>query len=1422
MNHPTSDFPQREKSAPIRSAKSMKSSIRLITKTARVAICLALLNISVPGGALVTFGVPAREQVQATLDARTKAAKDLAARKAKSASRPLTSSEERKSQGRAGENPYMAGQSKWDVMYKGVDLMTGNYSTTATDMSFDGGYGIPVNVTRSYSANSGDEGPFGKGWTISADVRSTAGGILKSGSAPVRSVPVGFKERPSGEADPNAELATGASVQPVEAVTATDAGGTTETIQKDVDGVLTTPPWDTNVNENTQYEFVTLGGSAYQVMTHNETVTAEGTRYVYDKKGTFVGGTRPWNQPTATAQPANVLKIVSATDRQGNVTTYGYGTGTFTYSKSNGTTSENPLTVVSMPGGHQITFTWGTSGASAGRVTSISDGSGGRTVTYGYSSGMLTSVTTPVGKQTTYAYGSASTPSGWMGSVASGLLTSITDPRGLTQEISYIMRDAYYGPTAGYAGDGVAVRALHMPNGTRTMIELGNSYGVTAYVREFAAGEWDGVSTSYPLYTEGQFGVYLAATGTGVATREKSPVFTTEDGFGVSSLVKNRSIFETASQNEIETSVGAYRPSSSTPASMTFTQWHLATVRSLIEPNGSGPVSLNPYGTVTQTDTTYNFLGQPLSKTVREYPDYTNSTPSRVASVDYAYWGADKYYQQKAVRDQAGRYSFTDYYPNTAAAGRRGQTYRVYDPKHGGIGLNTSIPIPSQTPAVPSGKYWRYQVVPTTAQYSAQFDYDTQGRPIDVWKLQSTTTTPWTYVQTHTTYGADGAPIWGQANQVVEDYGGINRTTQNLAYTSWGKACDVLDAAGHRFQTVFDSDGQVQSVTRTDVTPNVTLVTYAYGATAGTVSYGQPTSVTDGLSGVVQTISYASSGTGIGQPSGVTETNGSDVYSTSYTYNGRGDRATSTYTTPQGTSRWGYGDYITIGDPTSGGRAFQTLARLDSSSNPTSEEFHYAYDTQGRLAFAAFAQSPQSGYTPSTGGSFYDGHNPSKRAVARYEYDGGGRITTLSHTWQSWGGSSYSDEALLANTCSYELSGSNRGLKTGSTFWSRNPSSPANFVQDRAESYGYDADLDYLTSANYGDGLSGATPTWSYDAAGNRNDASVVDNLNRATTLGGVAVTNDILGNRLTKSGVTYGWDCLNRLTGLSGSVTSTYQYRADGMRVAKATGGVTTRYRYDGQMGMEDFETPSSGSTTVSRYGLGARGVDFIERTTGGTVVTVFPIYDAHGNMVGDLSRSGSGYSVNDRRSFDAWGLIRSGATTGDPKGRYCASLGHKQDDESALIYMRARYYEPNSGRFVSEDQARQGDNWSEYCGNNPVGRADNSGHYFYAIDELLRHAFMVMTGTGSVVSKLAQLAIDLDKMKWMMRANGILADWMIDKGEVDQETAGLMGNLEPIEQKIGEIESGIGYMHKAEGAVASIGARMIEIMAQMVKDGL
>ena len=98
-------------------------------------------------------------------------------------------------------------------------------------------------------------------------------------------------------------------------------------------------------------------------------------------------------------------------------------------------------------------------------------------------------------------------------------------------------------------------------------------------------------------------------------------------------------------------------------------------------------------------------------------------------------------------------------------------------------------------------------------------------------------------------------------------------------------------------------------------------------------------------------------------------------------------------------------------------------------------------------------------------------------------------------------------------------------------------------------------------------------------------------------------------------------------------------------------------------------------------------------------------------GNMVATLTKSGTGCSIGGPRAYDAWGNILSGAGSGDPKGRYCANLGHKQDDESGLTYMRARYYEATSGRFVSEDESKSGANFYVYCSSVPTCKSDQSG---------------------------------------------------------------------------------------------------------------
>jgi RHS repeat-associated protein len=53
----------------------------------------------------------------------------------------------------------------------------------------------------------------------------------------------------------------------------------------------------------------------------------------------------------------------------------------------------------------------------------------------------------------------------------------------------------------------------------------------------------------------------------------------------------------------------------------------------------------------------------------------------------------------------------------------------------------------------------------------------------------------------------------------------------------------------------------------------------------------------------------------------------------------------------------------------------------------------------------------------------------------------------------------------------------------------------------------------------------------------------------------------------------------------------------------------------------------------------------------------------------------------------------------------------GKKRDSSTGLYYFGARYYDPEIGRFITEDPAKDGDNWLVYCRNNPLKYVDPTG---------------------------------------------------------------------------------------------------------------
>jgi RHS repeat-associated protein len=87
--------------------------------------------------------------------------------------------------------------------------------------------------------------------------------------------------------------------------------------------------------------------------------------------------------------------------------------------------------------------------------------------------------------------------------------------------------------------------------------------------------------------------------------------------------------------------------------------------------------------------------------------------------------------------------------------------------------------------------------------------------------------------------------------------------------------------------------------------------------------------------------------------------------------------------------------------------------------------------------------------------------------------------------------------------------------------------------------------------------------------------------------------------------------------------------------------------------------------------------------------------ITDSSGNIVWD-------------GDYEAFGsVVRSNGTI-----RFDASYTGKEfDTDTGLYYFNARWYDPTLGRFITEDPARDGNNWFAYVGNNPMSRVDPNG---------------------------------------------------------------------------------------------------------------
>ena len=204
-------------------------------------------------------------------------------------------------------------------------------------------------------------------------------------------------------------------------------------------------------------------------------------------------------------------------------------------------------------------------------------------------------------------------------------------------------------------------------------------------------------------------------------------------------------------------------------------------------------------------------------------------------------------------------------------------------------------------------------------------------------------------------------------------------------------------------------------------------------------------------------------------------------------------------------------------------------------------------------------------------------------------------------------------------------------------------------------------------------------------------------------TVTGAAQTWDKNGN-LTQdnTGATYTYDSANRLkTVTQGSTVSSYVYNGLGDRLSQTVNGVTTTYTLDLNAGLTQVLTDG---TNTYLYG----NTRIAQSTTSGMQ---YFAGDALGS-VRQLTNSSGVVALT--RSYEPYGTVLSSAgVTGTAYG-YVGEW----TDGTGLVHLRARYYAPSQGRFLTAD-AWPGDelrpqtlNGWGYVEGNPINRVDPSGY--------------------------------------------------------------------------------------------------------------
>jgi len=207
-------------------------------------------------------------------------------------------------------------------------------------------------------------------------------------------------------------------------------------------------------------------------------------------------------------------------------------------------------------------------------------------------------------------------------------------------------------------------------------------------------------------------------------------------------------------------------------------------------------------------------------------------------------------------------------------------------------------------------------------------------------------------------------------------------------------------------------------------------------------------------------------------------------------------------------------------------------------------------------------------------------------------------------------------------------------------------------------------------------------------------------------TVANLAVVPLSANGKLTVSNFGGSTDVILDVQGFYGDTTNTFTYTYDptGLRRTKvAPDGTVTRFSWDRSQALALLVAETTGTVTT-RYLYGPGGLPYAQVTNG---VVEYLHHDRLGSTRAITNTAGTTTAT---MSYDVYGTP-TGAWTGTARSKL-GYAGQYTDPETGYQYLRARYYDPTTGGFLTRDPlASLTRDAYGYANNDPLNHTDPMG---------------------------------------------------------------------------------------------------------------